>query len=67
MFVTKKKHNANWHPEYSYYFRVIMTFDDTQKYSNRMIENYTNDLMINDEQYQFFMNVYNNLKTKKSS
>lgn len=67
MFVTKKKHNANWHPEYSYYFRVIMTFDDTQKYSNRMIENYTNDWMINDEQYQFFMNVYNNLKTKKSS
>ena len=65
MFVTKKKSDPNWHPEYSYYFRVIMSFDDTQKYSNRMIDNYTNGWMINEEQYEFFMKVYNNLKTKK--
>jgi hypothetical protein len=68
MFVTKngKKGNESY-PQLKYNFRVLIKFDDTQKYSNRMIDNYTNSWSINEEQYQFFMKVYNNIKTKKSS
>jgi hypothetical protein len=63
MYITKNGRKSNdAYPQLPYNFRVRMQYDETAKYYARTVA--SDKWSINEEQYQFFMKVYNNLQPK---